>query len=43
MHVVTGEGMRNVGFYLRRGFLQRACAQWNGRVVVFLARELRRP
>jgi GNAT superfamily N-acetyltransferase len=43
MHVVTGEGMRNVGFYLRRGFLQRARAHWNGHVVVFLARELRRP
>jgi GNAT superfamily N-acetyltransferase len=43
MHVITGEGMRNVGFYLRRGFLQRARADWNGRAVVFLARDLRRP
>jgi GNAT superfamily N-acetyltransferase len=43
VHVVTGEGMRNVGFYLRRGFLQRARAHWNGHMVVFLARELRRP
>ena len=43
MHVVTGEGMRNVGFYLRRGFLQRARAHWNGHLVVFLARELRWP
>jgi GNAT superfamily N-acetyltransferase len=41
VHVVTGEGMRNVGFYRRCGFLQRARAHWNGRVVVFLARELR--
>ena len=43
MHVVTGEGMRNVGFYLRRGFLPCARARWNGRMVVFLARELGPP
>jgi GNAT superfamily N-acetyltransferase len=43
MHVVTGEGMRNVGFYLRHGFLPCARAHWNGRMVVFLARELRPP
>jgi GNAT superfamily N-acetyltransferase len=40
MHVVTGKGMRNVGFYTRRGFSDRATALWNGREIVFLGREL---
>jgi GNAT superfamily N-acetyltransferase len=37
MHVVTGKGMRNVGFYARCGFTERATAPWNGRQIVFLA------
>jgi GNAT superfamily N-acetyltransferase len=41
MHVVTGEGMRNIGFYARCGFSERARAVWNGRKVLFLGRELR--
>jgi len=43
MHAITGEGMRNVGFYLRCGFVPHARAHWNGHTVVFLARELGRP
>jgi ribosomal protein S18 acetylase RimI-like enzyme len=40
MHVVTGAGMRNIGFYERNGFREvgRACA--NGREVLFLGRKL---
>jgi GNAT superfamily N-acetyltransferase len=40
MHVVTGKGMRNVGFYRRCGFAERASASWNGRQIVFLAHRL---
>jgi GNAT superfamily N-acetyltransferase len=40
VHAVTGKGMRNVRFYTRCGFVERATAQWNGREVVFLGREL---
>jgi GNAT superfamily N-acetyltransferase len=40
MHVVTGQGMRTVSFYLRCGFAERATAMWNGRPIVFLARNL---
>jgi GNAT superfamily N-acetyltransferase len=40
MHAVTGKGMRNVGFYTRCGFTERAAALWNGSQIVFLAREL---
>ena len=40
MHAVTGKGMRNVGFYARCGFVERATALWNGREIVFLGREL---
>ena len=40
MHAVTGKGMRNVGFYTRCGFVERATALWNGREIVFLGREL---
>jgi GNAT superfamily N-acetyltransferase len=40
MHVVTGKGMRNVGFYRRCGFAERASASWNGREIVFLGRRL---
>ena len=40
MHAVTGRGMRNVRFYTRCGFVERATALWNGREIVFLGREL---
>lgn len=39
-HVVTGTGMRNVRFYERCRFWPRATALWNGRSIVFLARDL---
>jgi GNAT superfamily N-acetyltransferase len=41
LHVVTGKAMRNVRFYERCGFCERASTLWHGRTVVFLARELR--
>jgi GNAT superfamily N-acetyltransferase len=40
MHAVTGKGMRNVGFYLRCGFVERATGLWSGSDIVFLGREL---
>lgn len=41
LHVVTGEGMRNVGFYLRNGFALLATQDQAGkRAVVFLGRRL---
>lgn len=40
VHVVTGEGMRNVGFYRRLGFEEVAGFGWNGRPLVMLARQL---
>ena len=40
MHAVTGRAQRNVGFYVRCGFTERAAAAWNGREIVFLGREL---
>lgn len=40
VHVVTGQGMRNVGFYLANGFEELAQSQWNGRTVVMLGRSL---
>ena len=40
MHAVTGKGQRNIGFYARCGFTERAGAVWNGREIVFLGREL---
>ena len=40
MHVVTGQGMRNVGFYRRNGFEEIAEAPWNGQTVVMLGRRL---
>lgn len=39
-HVVTGKGARNVGFYLRLGFLERAVFPWNGVNLVVLGRDL---
>jgi GNAT superfamily N-acetyltransferase len=43
MHVVTGRGMRNVGFYERCGFTERGSATWNGQEIVFLGRNLGPP
>jgi GNAT superfamily N-acetyltransferase len=40
IHVVTGKGMRNVRFYSRCGFVERAVASWNGSEIVFLGREI---
>lgn len=41
VHVVTGEGMRNVGFYLRNGFEHLATLEQAGKhPVVFLGRRL---
>ncbi len=40
VHVVTGAGLRNVGFYLRNGFEALAEAPWNGKTVVMLGRKL---
>jgi GNAT superfamily N-acetyltransferase len=40
MHVVTGEGMRNVRFYERCGITEQGAATWNGRRIVFLGRSL---
>lgn len=41
VHVITGKGMRNVGFYLSCGFAEIAEAPWKGRTVVMLGRDLR--
>jgi GNAT superfamily N-acetyltransferase len=40
MHVITGAGMRNVGFYRRCGFLEQARAVSNGQELVFIGRRL---
>ena len=40
VHVVTGAGMRNVGFYARNGFAEVAQTDWNGKQVVMLGRLL---
>lgn len=40
LHVVTGQGMRNVGFYLRNGFEQAGATVWKERTLLFLARRL---
>ena len=41
VHVVTGAGARNIGFYRRCGFEQVAAGAWNGHDIVMLARHLR--
>jgi GNAT superfamily N-acetyltransferase len=41
VHVVTGRGMRNVGFYLANGFREKGALSTNGRDLVFLARSLK--
>jgi GNAT superfamily N-acetyltransferase len=40
VHVVTGAGSRNVGFYTRNGFAELARARYSGHDVVFLGRLL---
>jgi GNAT superfamily N-acetyltransferase len=40
VHVVTGRGVRNVGFYERLGFIERGGLATNGRDIVFLGRDL---
>ena len=40
VHVFTGRGMRNVGFYQSAGFREVAAVEWNGRDIVMLARDL---
>jgi ribosomal protein S18 acetylase RimI-like enzyme len=41
VHVVTGKGMRNVGFYERNGFALVGEAAVDGRMLVLLGRHLR--
>ncbi len=40
LHVVTVRAMRNVGFYLRNGFLERGAVEIDGRELLFLGRDL---
>jgi hypothetical protein len=40
VHVVTGAGMRNVGFYERLGFAEIVRFDWSGRPLVMLGRRL---
>ena len=40
VHIVTGQGMRNVRFYERLGFAYQGRAIYNGTTVVLLGREL---
>lgn len=40
VHVVTGRGLRNAGFYERQGFHEEGHIDWQGRDLVFLARSL---
>lgn len=40
VHVVTERGARNVAFYERNDFHEAGATQWNGRVLVFLCRNL---
>lgn len=40
VHVVTGKGMRNVGFYERNGFALRGEASVGGRTLILLGRRL---
>ncbi len=41
VHVVTGKGVRNVGFYERLGFIERGSTLSHGKEIVFLGRSLR--
>ncbi|MGE0023980.1 MAG: GNAT family N-acetyltransferase [Hyphomicrobium sp.] len=40
VHVVTGRGMRNAGFYERNGFAELGALDVDGRTLVFLGRAL---
>lgn len=40
IHAVTARGMRNVRFYEAQGFQERGAIEWNGRELLFLARDL---
>lgn len=40
LHVVTGFGVRNVGFYLRNGFRETARFEWQSRPLVMLSTPL---
>ncbi len=40
IHVVTGKGMRNTGFYARNGFREIGGTSWNGKDIVLLGRRL---
>lgn len=40
VHVVTARGMRNVGFYLGNGFVERGSLDDGDRTLVFLGRDL---
>ena len=42
VHVVTGQGVRNVGFYTRLGFIERGTRTAHGKTVVFLGRDVGR-
>jgi GNAT superfamily N-acetyltransferase len=41
LHIVTGFGLRNVGFYLRNGFREVARFDWQSRPLVMLATPLK--
>ncbi|MCC7252621.1 GNAT family N-acetyltransferase [Hyphomicrobium sp.] len=40
LHVVTARGMRNVGFYLANGFVERGAVDMGERELLFLGRDL---
>ena len=40
VHVVTARGMRNVGFYVANGFLERGAISIDGRELLLLGRDL---
>lgn len=40
LHVVTGAGARNIGFYRRRGFEPLRELSWEGSQILFMARKL---
>ena len=40
LHIVTGKGARNSGFYRRQGFSVIAETAWNGNTVIFMGRRL---
>ena len=40
LHIVTGKGARNSGFYRQQGFSVIAETRWNGNTVIFMGRRL---